>query len=280
MSGLNRRAFLKGSALGLAAMSATARLTQAAESPFGPFKMGMQTYSVRNWKVFDEVLQKATELGLTHLEFWNGHMPQTTDAAKIDEMKKKLAAVNIKPAAYGVVNMGADPKANRAVFEFAAAMGIETVSVDFDPKSIISLDRLCEEFPNIKLGIHNHGPRSRYQTPDDVLNCVKDHHKNIGATADLGHYIRSLVDPLEVIEKLKDRLYGIHFKDFKINDQGKETGEAIPGDGKLKVKETLALLKKVNFQGCLSLEYESNPKDPLPDMKVALERIKAAIKEL
>jgi len=271
---------MKGSALGLAAVAAGTQMARAADSPFGPFKMGMQTYSVRNWKALDDVLAKATELGMGHLEFWNSHLPQTTDAAKIDELKKKLAAVNIKPTAYGVIYMGPDPKANRAVFEFAVAMGIETVSVDFDPKSIVSLDRLCEEFPSVKLGIHNHGPKSRYQTPEDVLNCVKDHHKNIGATADLGHYIRSSVDPLEVIEKLKDRLYGIHFKDFKINDQGKETGEAIPGDGKLKVKETLALLKKVNFQGCLSLEYESNPKDPLPDMKVALDRIKAAVKEI
>ena len=86
-------------------------------------------------------------------------------------------------------------------------------------------------------------------------------------------------DPLEVIEKLKDRLFGVHFKDFKIVN-GKETGEAIPGDGNLKIKETLALLKKVNFQGCLSLEYESSEANPVPDMKVALDRIKAAVKEI
>ena len=59
----------------------------------------------------------------------------------------------------------------------------------------------------------------------------------------MGHYIRSKIDPLEAIEKLKDRLYGVHFKDFSFDD-GKEK-ERIPGDGNLKIKETLAALKKV-----------------------------------
>jgi inosose dehydratase len=274
---MERRTFLQG--MGLAAVAATVAPRMArAEEPYGPFKFGFQSYSVRHFKTFDEVLVKAKELGLKNIEFYPGHLPQVADKAKIDEFKKKLDDAGLKALAYGVVGMNEDVKANRAKFEFAAAMGIETLSVDFDPKAILSLDRLCEEFPTVKLGIHNHGPKHRYNVPEDVINCVKDHHKNIGATADLGHYIRSKVDPLEVIEKLKDRLYGIHFKDFSF-DGGAEK-ERIPGDGNLKVKETLALLKKVNFQGCVSLEYESSPQNPVPDMKVALERVQAALKEI
>lgn len=271
---MERRAFLKGMGVAAVAASAAPQLLRA-EEPYGPFKMGFQSYSVRHFKLFDEVIAKAKELGLKYIEFYPGHMPQTADKAKLDEMKKKLDDAGLKAAAYGVVGMNEDPKSNRAKFEFAAAMGIEVLSVDFDPKAALALNRLCEEFPAVKLGIHNHGPKSRYQTPDDVLNCVKEHHKNIGATADLGHYLRSNLDPLEVIEKLKDRLYGIHFKDF--DAAGKEK---IPGDGRLKVKETLALLKKVNFQGVIALEYEHNAQNPVPDMKVALERITAAVKEI
>jgi inosose dehydratase len=274
---MERRTFLKSMSVTAAAVAVAPALLRA-EEPFGPFKMGFQSYSVRNFKTLPEVVSKAKELGLTNIEFYPGHMAQTTDAAKLAEMKKLLDDAGLKPLAYGVVGMNDDVKANRAKFEFANAMGIEVLSVDFDPKSILSLDRLCEEFPNVKLGIHNHGPTSRYKIPEDVIACVKDHHKNIGATADLGHYIRAKADPLEAIEKLKDRLYGIHFKDFSF-EGGKEK-ERIPGDGNLKVKETLALLKKVDFKGCISLEYESNPQNPVPDMKVALERVQAALKEI
>lgn len=273
---MERRTFLKGMGLAAVAASVAPKLALA-EEPFGPFRMGFQSYSVRNFKSFDEVLVKAKELGLKNIEFYPGHLPIVSDKAKLDEFKKKLDDAGLKALAYGVVGMNEDVKANRAKFEFAAAMGIETLSVDFDPKAILSLDRLCEEFPTVKLGIHNHGPKHRYNVPEDVINCVKDHHKNIGATADLGHYIRSKVDPLEVIEKLKDRLYGIHFKDFSFDGGEKER---IPGDGNLKVKETLALLKKVDFKGCVSLEYESSPQNPVPDMKVALERVQAALKEI
>jgi len=275
---IDRRGFLKTGAAGAVAISALRGFAEDAPgaSPYGPFKMGMQTYSVRNWKSFDDVLAKAKELGINHLEFWNQHLPATADAAKIAEYKAKLADAKISPTAWGVVDFKGDVKANRTLFEFASAMGIYNISAAFKADAMLSLDRLCEEFPGVHVGIHNHGP-SYYPKAEEVLELVKDHHKNIGATADLGHYIRSKQDPLEVIEKLKDRLYGVHFKDFKLEGGEKET---IPGDGMLKVKETLAALKKCNFQGCLSLEYESNPKDPIPDMKKALERIQAAVKEI
>ena len=279
-NGFDRRTFLKAGALAAIAGSVKLPLAGAdevADSPYGPFKMGMQSYSVRNWKTLDEVLVKAKELGIKYVEFYPGHMD--LDPNKAPEFKKKLDEAGINAAAIGVCNFGGDVKANRRIFEFAHAMGMYTVSADFEPKAAVSLDRLCEEFPDVHIGIHNHGPNSRYQKPEDVIACVKDHHKNLGATADLGHYIRSKQDPLEVLEKLKDRLYGCHFKDYKFNEKGQEQ-ETIPGQGTLKVKEALVLLKKYNFQGCISLEYESNPANPIPDMQKALELIRAAVKEI
>ena len=49
----------------------------------------------------------------------------------------------------------------------------------------------------------------------------------------LGHYIRSSEDPVEVIHKLGDRLYGIHLKDFA--EQKKKTHGVILGKGHLDV---------------------------------------------
>lgn len=273
----NRRSFLKTSAAGIAALSCGALRADDA-NPYAPFKVGIATYTLRNFKTLDDVLAKLKELGLKYSEFNKAHLVVTQDAAKIAEYKDKLAAAGVTPLAICVYKFDENAAANRAVFEFAKAMNIPTISATFSKKGALSLDKLCEEFPDIRLGIHNHGPTDEYKSPDDVLACVKDRHKNIGATADLGHYIRSKQDPLEVIEKLKDRLYGIHFKDYK-TENGKEH-EVIAGDGTLKIKETLALLKKINFQGCLSLEYEQNPANPIPDLKVALERIEAAAKAI
>ncbi len=277
MSLIQRREFLKTGTACAAALAFGGRAF-ADENPYGAFKMGVQSYTFRSIKTLDDVLTRVKELGLKNIEFYPGHMPMTSDAAKIAEYKEKLAAAGITAMAYGVHSFGEKPDDNRKMFEFAKAMGLYCVSSFFKPKAALSLDKLCEEFPDIRLGIHNHGSKDSYPSPDDVLECVKDRHKNIGSTADLGWFIVSKQDPVECIEKLKDRLFGIHFKDF--TDKGQER---IVGDGQLKVKETLAALKKANFQGCISLEYEDN-KEGLPklleDVKVALDRVQKAVKEI
>jgi inosose dehydratase len=279
MSAITRRHFLGAStaAAGLAALGHAVRVRADDAIPYAPFHVGIATYTLRNFKTLDDCLGKLKELGLKYSEFNKAHLVVTADEKKRKEQKDKLAAAGIKALAICVHQFGEDIGANRGIFEFAHALEVPTITATFSKKGALSLDKLCEEFPNIRVGIHNHGPTDAYKSPEDVLECVKDRHKNIGATADLGHYIRAKQDPLEVIEKLKDRLFGIHFKDFKeVNGKYQET---IVGDGTLKVKEVLTLLKNVNFQGCLSLEYESKPADPIADLKVALERIEKAAKE-
>ena len=270
-----RRDFLKAGVAGAAGLMLGSQARADDASPYGPFKMGVQSYSLRSTKDLGEMLAKVKELGLKYIEFYPNHAPITTDAKKIAEIKEKCAEVGVTPMAYGVSAFGEDANANRKTFEFAKMLGLYTITSSFDKKGSLSLDKLCDEFPDIHVGIHNHGPADRYKVPEDVLECIKDRHKNIGATADLGHYIRSGQDPLECIEKLKDRLFGIHFKDF-----AKSGKEVIVGDAQLKVKECLALLKKLNFQGCISLEYELDGPKLMDDLKEALKRVQSAVKEI
>src|SRR5205823_903548 len=118
--------------------------------------------------------------------------------------------------------------------------------------------------------IHNHGPGARYDKISDVLNAIKGHHPSIGACADLGHYIRSGEDPVRAINLFKGRLYGVHLKDFA--EQKAKTRGVILGRGHLKVDEVFRSLRKVEFpsDGCLSLEYEEKPQDPIDDIKQCL----------
>ncbi|MDP7012770.1 MAG: sugar phosphate isomerase/epimerase, partial [Verrucomicrobiota bacterium] len=128
------------------------------------------------------------------------------------------------------------------------------------PDSFDSLDKLVAKY-DIRIAIHNHGPGALYDKIDDGLKAVKGHDKRIGFCADLGHYIRSSEDPVEVIHKLGDRLYGIHLKDFA--EQKKRTHGVIIGKGHLDVSGVFKALKKVKFpaDGALSLEYEETPND-------------------
>jgi sugar phosphate isomerase/epimerase len=66
------------------------------------------------------------------------------------------------------------------------------------------------------------------------------------------------------------RLFGIHLKDFA--EQKRRTKGVILGKGHLDVVGVFKALDQVKFpaDGCLALEYEENPADPLPDVEACL----------
>jgi inosose dehydratase len=267
MHELSRRGFL---AAGAATVLGTARWARGAEKTdrFGGFDVGLQSYTLRTFKV-DEALQQINKLGLNSVEFFNAHFNANSSDAEIEAMKNRTRLLGIKMMGHGVNPFSANHEANRRWFVFAKKAGIKNISADPSEEAFDSLDKLCEEF-QIRIAIHNHGPGARYDKVADVLNAVEGHHPLIGACADLGHYIRSGEDPVRAINLLEGRLYGIHLKDFA--EQKARTKGVILGQGHLDVVGVFKALKQVNFppDGCLSLEYEENPKDPLADVQQCL----------
>ena len=260
---LSRRGFLAAGVASCAAVSPLA--TFAREAVAADLNLGIQLYSLRGYKV-DEAMKHARDIGFRFVEFYGDMYPVNSDAAAIAGMKKKLADLGLTVSAHGVNGFGADAAANRKVFEFAKAAGIPCLSADPSPEAFKSLDELVKEF-DIKIAIHNHGPKHRYTKVVDVLKAIEGHDERIGACADLGHYIRSGEKPTEVIRLLKGRLYGIHLKDFQ--DMQDVTKGVILGKGHLDVPAVMAALVQTNFPktGALSLEYEENPENPLADIR-------------
>ena len=260
---LSRRGFLAAGAATCAAASPLAAF--AREAAAADLNLGIQLYSLRDYKV-DEAMKHARDIGFKFVEFYGDMYPVSSDAAAIAEMKKKLADLGLTASAHGVNGFGGDAAANRKIFEFAKAAGIPCISADPSPEAFKSLDELVKEF-DIRIAIHNHGPKHRYNKVVDVLKAIEGHDERIGACADLGHYIRSGEKPVEVIRLLKGRLYGIHLKDFQ--DMQDVTKGVILGKGHLDVPAVMAALVQTNFpkNGALSLEYEENPQNPLDDIK-------------
>jgi inosose dehydratase len=257
------------------AIAAASSLPGAARAAEAGLNLGIQLYSLRGYPV-DEALRHASEIGFRYVEFYPGMYPLNSTPEQIAAMNKKLTDLGLTISAHGVNGFGADAAANRKVFEFAKAAGIRTLGADPAPEAFTSLDELVKEF-DIRIAIHNHGPKHRYNKVLDVLNAIEKHDERIGACADLGHFIRSGENPVEVIRLLKGRLYGIHLKDFQ--DQQEKTKGVILGKGHLDVPAVFAALEQVNFpaDGALSLEYEENPKDPLADIRACYEVATSAL---
>lgn len=281
-AGPSRRQFLQASAMAAAAtMLGTSRVF-AADDPYAGFKMGLQSYSLRAFDV-EKAMEHTRTLGLKYWESFPKHVPMGTVPAHIAEQKAILAKGGITVMSYGVVGFDANEDAARRTFDFAKAMGIVSLSADpaKDSKTFDMLDKLVAEY-DVAIAIHNHGPGHRYNTISDVVDMVKDRHPKIGGCVDTGHYLRSDESPVEAIERLGKRVFGVHLKDVKtIEKDGQKSKQfKILGEGDLDVLGCLNALKKLDYRYCLAIEYEENAENPMSDLEVCLKNVREAVKKM
>ena len=271
---LNRRDFLHAGALG-AATVALSRFSPAADGkdPYLGLKMGLQSYSLREFKV-EEALLHTKALGLQYWEAYPNHVPMGSVPKHIETQKEMLSKAGITLLSYGVLPFDGNENPAREKFDFAKAMGIKSISADPNPdKSTFDLlDKLVAEY-DIAIAIHNHGPSHRYNKISDVESVVKDRHPKIGACVDTGHYLRSDEDPVEAVQRLGKRVFGVHLKDVKTLSDGQKQFK-IAGEGDLKVTELLKALKGLKYQYCVAIEYEENAKSPLADIEACLKHVR------
>jgi inosose dehydratase len=240
--------------------------------PYGPFKMGLQSYSLRNFKLHEAMTKTTRDLGLHYWEAYPAHIP--TDPALAEHQREHAEEHGVQVVGYGVVHFGRDRDANRKIFEFGKALGVRYFSADPDPESFDGLDKLVEEF-GIAVGIHNHGPGNRYAMIEAISRAIKGHHEKIGCCIDTGHFLRSNEDPVHAAEVFAGRIHGVHLKDVK--DAKTFT---VLGEGDLRTAELLRVLARQKYQGCLALEYEEKPEDPIEDIQASLAAVRKAIAQL
>ncbi|MDX9971758.1 MAG: sugar phosphate isomerase/epimerase [FCB group bacterium] len=242
------------------------------------FKVGCQAYSFNKF-TFYEAIDKTAAAGFNYIEAYPGQAlsPEKMDV-KFDqnlpadlqkEVLAKLEAANVKLVNYGVLGLGADEAENRKIFEFAKAMGIETITSEPKQEDLPAIDKLAQEY-GINVALHNHPKDSRYWNPDTVLEAVKGLSPRVGACADTGHWMRSDINPVDGLKKLEGRIISLHFKD--LNMYGKEAAnkedvhDVVWGTGKADVPALLAELKRQGFKGVFSAEYEYDWLDSVPEL--------------
>jgi sugar phosphate isomerase/epimerase len=245
---------------------------------YGGFAMGIQSFTLRTLPL-EGVLDALAKLGLHHVELipetkllfyeLGSHFPVTEDAAEIARVHAALVKREIRLAASGVHGV-ADEAAAQRLFAFARAARIPLLTIMPDDEALDALDRLCAEHPEVRLGIHNHGPYFRYDKIADVEASLAGRHPGFGACVDTGHFIRSGEDPAEALRRLGARVHGVHLKDFA--GEGFFAEGKILGQGRLDLDACFRALRAIGFgpDRALSLEYEEHPEDPIPDVEACL----------
>ena len=154
---LSRREMLRGSAAAIAASGLPTWALAKDTAPFSGFTVAIQSYTFRNFKL-EQAVKKIAEVGVAHVEFYNGHIPIASTPAQIKSVLHLCKEHGITPVAFGVEPFSKNHDENKKRFEFAKALGVKCLSADPTPDAFDSLDKLCAEY-KIAIGIHPHGPQ-------------------------------------------------------------------------------------------------------------------------
>jgi len=254
------------------------------------WRLGIQFWTFHKF-TFAEAVEKAKTLGLKYVEGFAGQPlspnqpdlkvdPDNPSIEVMDQIKRMLLEAGLHMPTLYVGTFNADEARSRRVFEYAKAMGIETIVSEPEFESFSSLDRLTQEFA-INVAVHNHAEPSRYADPRTVLEHIGKCNPRIGACPDVGHWGRSGLDTVEGLKLLAGRILCIHMKDVEgANTADKEADDVLWGQGTADIRGVLSELHRQNFTGPITIEYEKNWENNVPDVTECMAFYKKVYKEL
>jgi L-ribulose-5-phosphate 3-epimerase len=140
-------------------------------------------------------------------------------------------------------------------FDIAKKLGAKFVTTEPPLNMLNSIDSLAGAY-GIKVAIHEHWKGvSQYWNPDTTLLALKDH-PNFGVCADLGHFPKSGIDPLEAVKKFKGRIIAIHMKDIAAFNHPALKDVRV-GTGVVNFPAIFQELKDQQFKGHIYIERDS-----------------------
>jgi sugar phosphate isomerase/epimerase len=166
-----------------------------------------------------------------------------------------------------IVAMGVIVPKNKAewirTFDLAKGLGLSYITAEPIKSQWDMVDSLAGAY-GIPVAIHDHPKPNMYWSPDSVLAAIQGH-PHIGSCADIGHWARNGLNPVDCLKKLQGHVIGVHLKDVVQFDNPKAE-DTLVSKGVIDLPAVLAELKRQNFKGMLSIEHESNWYHNLPDV--------------
>ena len=258
-SSTTRRGFFASPAAALTAATASAA-TIPYKHNYGDLKLAVATYSLRKFSR-DQAIDIIRSLGVKYVNVKSFHLPYELSPAELKEARAQFERAGLEIVAGGNVGLGKDDEEYvKKHIEYCHNAGIKVMVCAPTHKNLGYVEKYAKQY-NVKVAIHNHGPEDKYYpAPSDVLKLVKNMDPIMGLCVDVGHTVRTGADVLEEIKMAGDRLYDLHVKDLK--DLKDKDSQCSVGQGVIPIPAIFALLKKMNYQGAVGLEYEINADHP------------------
>jgi sugar phosphate isomerase/epimerase len=264
-------------------LSTTSLLAQSTPEARAGWQLGAQAYSFRLFP-FAEALRKIDSCGLKNVEAYPGQAIGGGGEAKMDfkmnaatrqAVKQLVKDRGMNLVAYGVISPKTDEDW-KTLFDFAKDMGIPVINSEPSVTQMPLVSRLAREY-KIKVALHNHPKPSHYWHPDSVLAVIGDN-PYLGACADIGHWTRSGLNPVEMMKKLNGRILSMHFKDLE--EKAPKTHDVVWGTGVNNIPAVLAEMKRQKFKGPISAEYEYHWENNGPEIAESVKNFRRMYAEV
>lgn len=170
-----------------------------------------------------------------------------------------------------------------AGLDLAAALGAGNISITSgkplgsmspercEPVLEEHLGRILEraEVVGIDVGIECE-PGLLIETSDELLAWIERMGSpRLGANLDVGHAVVGGEEPVEVIEKLRGRIWNLHLEDIR----GRKHYHRIPGEGDIDFAAVAAALERIGYRRWATLELYTHSADPDRAARESLARL-------
>jgi sugar phosphate isomerase/epimerase len=238
------------------------------------WKPGVALYSFNRFS-FEEALDKADSINAEYVEgfffhklgdAFGGHSIPRLNEEEITKMKGMLDKRGLKmKSLYADGKNEDDWKAN---FEFAQKMKLEFLTAEPQKQHWDAIEKMAEHY-KIKIAIHEHAKGSSYfWHPDSVVMAMQGR-PHFRACADIGHWVRSGLDPVKCLQTLEGKIICLHIKDLDAAGNVK-ANDVMVGTGVIDYPAIVAELKRQHFDGYVYIEREGNWDKNIPDVDHAL----------
>ncbi len=223
------------------------------------FKLGIAGYSFLNFNL-DESLKMMKKVDVHYLCIKDFHLPFKSTAAEIAAFHAKLKDNNVVGYAVGPIYTKNKQEIDNA-FDYAKRVGVDLLIGIPAHADLEYVAQKTKEY-NIRFAIHNHGPEDKlYPNAESIYNLIKNLDQRVGICFDMGHNKRDGRDSVADLQKFSKRIFDMHLKNVTVAANEGTTCEL--GRGVIDIPAFVKMLRKVNYKGSCSLEYEKDMKDPL-----------------
>ncbi len=240
------------------------------------FALGMASYTFREFPA-EQAIAMTVRLGIKKIAFKDFHLKLDSTPDLIAATVAKVKAAGLDLYGGGVIYMRNAAEVNNA-FEYAKKAGMRIIVGVPNHDLLPLVNRKVQEY-DMRVAIHNHGPGDKvYPTPQSAYEKIASLDRRLGLCIDVGHTMRSGIDPSEPALKYADRLMDVHIKDCSAATPEGTTVEI--GRGVIDIPKFLRTLQKINYSGSVSLEYEKDAKDPLPGAAESIGYLRGVLRTL